>query len=245
MTLIEILVVVAIIAALSAILLPVFLSASENARQTKCLSNLRSIGAAFSLYFNDWNDCLPSSVGGAHFALLNRYLKAPVPLDKRYAVSRTVWECPSMPTTFTSKLSLANWPKGIPWSWPAPEISVHNSYLINSDACVNNVANRTRSLTEIRTASRLVLMTEACYAGMYKRYKEDGSVPFSVQPTQSRKAVEGWCQHVDPSRSSMVHPYHNLGANFLFCDMHVRSLRYVPPQEQWDQDYIPCNPEKS
>ncbi len=52
-TLVEILVVLAIIAILAAILLPVFNSARESAKQANCASNLQKIGTAVSLYFND------------------------------------------------------------------------------------------------------------------------------------------------------------------------------------------------
>lgn len=59
-TLIELLVVVAIISLLTAILLPVFFSVRGRARQTVCISNLRQIGMAVSLYADDSDDLYPS-----------------------------------------------------------------------------------------------------------------------------------------------------------------------------------------
>ena len=58
-TLVELLVVVAIIALLTAILLPVFFSVRGKARQTVCVSNLRQIGLAISLYSQDYDDYYP------------------------------------------------------------------------------------------------------------------------------------------------------------------------------------------
>ena len=58
-TLIELLVVIAIIAILAAILFPVFAQAREKARQTSCLSNLKQLGTAFTLYEDDWEETLP------------------------------------------------------------------------------------------------------------------------------------------------------------------------------------------
>ena len=58
-TLIEILVVVAIIIILAAILLPSIFRAKDSVIQTKCASNLRQIGLAFSMYTQDNDDTLP------------------------------------------------------------------------------------------------------------------------------------------------------------------------------------------
>jgi prepilin-type N-terminal cleavage/methylation domain-containing protein/prepilin-type processing-associated H-X9-DG protein len=60
-TLIEVLVVMAIIAILAAILVPALNSALERAKATKDMSNLRQIGAATQLYMNDNSDVFPGS----------------------------------------------------------------------------------------------------------------------------------------------------------------------------------------
>lgn len=52
-TLVEILVVLAIIAILAAILMPAFNGAREGAKQTNCASNLQQIGIAVRLYYDD------------------------------------------------------------------------------------------------------------------------------------------------------------------------------------------------
>ncbi len=58
-TLLELLVVIAIIMLLIAILLPGLSQAREQARRTKCLSNLGQIGRAMLAYFRDHNDWFP------------------------------------------------------------------------------------------------------------------------------------------------------------------------------------------
>ena len=58
-TLIELLVVIAIIAILAAILFPVFAQAREKARAISCMSNLRQVGVASSMYTQDYDETYP------------------------------------------------------------------------------------------------------------------------------------------------------------------------------------------
>ena len=104
-TLIELLVVIAIIAILAAILLPVLASAKARSYKASCLSNLRQIGTAFSLYLSDNQDRFPD----------DRSLKVSLgympwttwpPYDARggwaglafsnYVQNSQVWCCPAM-----------------------------------------------------------------------------------------------------------------------------------------------------
>ncbi len=60
-TLIELLVVISIIAILAAILLPVFSSVQEKARDTKCQSNIKQLGAGCLLFAADHDNQLPGT----------------------------------------------------------------------------------------------------------------------------------------------------------------------------------------
>lgn len=58
-TLVELLVVIAVIALLAGMLMPALARASHRARQTQCLGNLRQVGVAFTVYLSDHNEQFP------------------------------------------------------------------------------------------------------------------------------------------------------------------------------------------
>ncbi|MFQ3587514.1 MAG: prepilin-type N-terminal cleavage/methylation domain-containing protein [Fimbriimonadaceae bacterium] len=60
-TLIELLVVIAIVSILAAILFPVFAQAKNAAKKTGCMSNLRQIGTAITIYAADHDDAFPNN----------------------------------------------------------------------------------------------------------------------------------------------------------------------------------------
>lgn len=66
-TLVELLVVIAVIGILAALLLPVLSSARERAVRTECLNNLRQFDMGLIMYGNDSRDRLPEMSGG-HWA---------------------------------------------------------------------------------------------------------------------------------------------------------------------------------
>src|SRR6202158_4046388 len=83
-TLIELLVVIAIIAILAAVLFPVFAAVREKSRAAVCTSNLRQIGAAFSLYAEAWDGEYPR-YNGLSLDELQPYVQR---------LYQGVWYCP-------------------------------------------------------------------------------------------------------------------------------------------------------
>ncbi|NPV47320.1 MAG: DUF1559 domain-containing protein [Armatimonadetes bacterium] len=106
-TLVELLVVIGIIAVLTAILLPVFAQARAKARSTRCVANLRQLGMAMAMYMDDYDGHYPWGVDPA-----DRYLpviwndfpywQSWIPymwylheVVNPYVKSREMWHCPS------------------------------------------------------------------------------------------------------------------------------------------------------
>ena len=64
-TLVEILIVIAIIAIIAAILFPVFAQALEKARAVACISNLKQPGLAYTQYEQDYDEAMPYGLGAS------------------------------------------------------------------------------------------------------------------------------------------------------------------------------------
>jgi prepilin-type N-terminal cleavage/methylation domain-containing protein/prepilin-type processing-associated H-X9-DG protein len=142
-TLIELLVVIAIIAILAAILFPVFAQAREKARATACLSNLKQIGSAISMYLQDYDEQFPKSQYQSNPA---QYGFGPLPGSVNfwdhwplhfgtYVKSVDVFNCPTSQDG-TERLTISGWDND-------------GNYGYNVDGLARAVNLPSRSLAEI------------------------------------------------------------------------------------------------
>ena len=72
-TLIELLIVIAVIAILLALLLPALQSAKQKVYTASCVNSMRQIGQAIYLYINDNNDYPPAPYEWANYMLNGNY----------------------------------------------------------------------------------------------------------------------------------------------------------------------------
>jgi prepilin-type N-terminal cleavage/methylation domain-containing protein/prepilin-type processing-associated H-X9-DG protein len=90
-TLIELMVVIAIIGILAAVLFPVFGNAMEAGRRTSCLSNEKQLGLALLMYTRDYDNHFPSGLPGTFGAGWGGQVYP-------YVKNAAVFHCPDDPT---------------------------------------------------------------------------------------------------------------------------------------------------
>jgi len=142
-TLIELLVVIAIIAILAAMLVPALSMAKEKARSIYCLSNLKQIGIALTMYSDDYQGKLipaelnprkgaPADDGWPTILFNQRYLAAPT--TKGYykmAQSGSVFRCPSgLPSVYSFNPTSRTDPEGAK-AWPFASTSTGHRFFID------------------------------------------------------------------------------------------------------------------
>jgi prepilin-type N-terminal cleavage/methylation domain-containing protein/prepilin-type processing-associated H-X9-DG protein len=95
-TLVELLVVIAIIAVLAALVSPVFKKAQDSARSTKCVSNLRQLGVALSIYVTENNQYpFPYYGSGIWYTAIAPILNLPKDGSGKYTDPSHIFCCPS------------------------------------------------------------------------------------------------------------------------------------------------------
>lgn len=152
-TLIELLVVIAIIAILAGIMFPVFGSAREKARQTKCMSNLKQIGTAVMLYVDDAHETYPP----ARFA--NPSTDTWMSIIYPYIKNAEIFYCPSSyqnrDASADDEVNLKVNGSGTKGNYSA------NPYLLADRQATSESFYNVRKLARIKSASNVVMLYEA------------------------------------------------------------------------------------
>ena len=115
-TLVELLVVVAIIGLLLALVVPQLGKSMFRARMTSCSANLRRVGQAYQEFINENDGFLPywkEASGGAHALwgqsnagvelALKKYLRSPDEPKENFPTGDRVWRCPASGTVLTDE----------------------------------------------------------------------------------------------------------------------------------------------
>ena len=214
-TLIELLVVVAIIAILASLLLPALKSATEKAKQMKCLGNLKQVGTGLNMYLSDYNRFFQYK-GTAYWCVGGTddfsFFAGPYLNQDSKAVTRegALLDCP------TNKAGLAGYTcvdygyNVMPCQYPGPSLGYTNSF--PPGRC---------------DASKLIMFADANIGGgglganTYSWCsKWDNSDQSNIVSRTGRPAGVEWC--------------HNMQANCVYLDGHATGHRKAElTNENW------------
>jgi prepilin-type N-terminal cleavage/methylation domain-containing protein/prepilin-type processing-associated H-X9-DG protein len=221
-TLIEILVVLAVIGILAAILFPVFARARENARRASCQSNLKQIGLGIAQYVQDNDERYPRPdyYNGTRYILWGEYLFP-------YLKSEQILQCPSSPLrNGTTKLAF-DLTNGQTYRYAMN----HDSFGgMTCTAPINTTtATTTRTAADLLYASQLMIVTE----GGDSR-DAIGQVNSGCNSSTSSLGMNTIT--LSNARGTYTGPdggtvRHFEGCNFLFADGHVKWMKkehYTP-----------------
>lgn len=230
-TLVELLIVIAIISLLAAILFPVFTRARENARRTSCMGNLRQLGLGIMQYTQDYDEYMPlrqiTLIGkdGVNTTSWSwRYLVYP------YIKSTQIFTCPSNPL----RTSNVNTDGSGANAWPGtPTFNV--SYACNggSTGPMGDLHNTppylARKLAVLASPSTLLLVGESLKNHAYLRNDVD-----PIGPDEAGYS----------STSALMFGGHLSTANMIFADGHAKTLKWsvtCRPPYSWNNDGSACS----
>jgi len=141
-TLIELLIIIAIIAMLSGMLMPALNKAKEKAKGINCISNLKQCGTMMGMYSNDSNGLL------LFFTAMPKFWND-VYIDNNYIINKNVLVCPSFNPI---KYTFHNYTYGMP---DIVDVQVDHRLVINSEGFI--VVNK------IRQASEYILLGDSVF----------------------------------------------------------------------------------
>jgi prepilin-type N-terminal cleavage/methylation domain-containing protein/prepilin-type processing-associated H-X9-DG protein len=218
-TLVELLIVLAIIGVLAAILLPVLSSAREGARRATCASNLKQIGQAMQMYANDNSRRYPFVEYVPGHQECSPWIEPVYP----YVKNAAVFQCPSFPAGEYRAGCLT---AATPWTTSyLGSYDLNNpyvSYEVVPNVSLPKLSTTARSVHEVqyRRPSSMILVLDG-----------DGQWVNPGTQTPPFEGTEGLLKYG-------VNPHHNHGCNVAFVDGHVKwlSLEALTKRSLWTLD---------
>lgn len=195
-TLVERLVVVAIIAILAAILFPVFSKAREKAKQTRCINNLRQCSTAFAVYAQDWDGWV---LGYNYIQSTNTEITwASCLVNSGYLGTMNVTVCPSYPPYYWD---ISNGPRaGQIYGWNKESQELYPGYIFTS-----GIDNNYLNLYKIDKPEQFITIADS----------------IGAKPEWATYQKQSYVFNFSGSTAGVIHLRHNGLACAIFADGHV------------------------
>lgn len=223
-TLIELLIVIAVIAILLALLLPALQSAKQKVYTASCVNSMRQIGQAIYLYINDNNDYPPAPYEWANYMLNGNYIPSrnTTKLYGSLAVFkiRHLMICPMLSSVADSH----RWPADqVPAEWSmtcySPAVS-YQDWAAQYDTYGWGYNNRREPRAKIhRFLPNAAFLGDMAYRGNNTNHYNTPHT-FMYYETSNK--------------------YNNHGANItnvMFTPGNVRTIRMIPGVSPWRKDF--------
>ena len=228
-TLAEILVVLAIIAVLTAILLPVLSRVRENGRKVACASNLQQLGLAFQQYNADWNGRYPLAGLYTDFASTKGWDTTSTASWVGGTYNEPIAQIGAGPG-FSKPIENASSPTGYNIALPEKGSLFPYSKEKSIYVCPSNIDGRKKQLSytmncalsnlssfKIRQPAEIVLLVDEQEAndGYFFATNNNTATPQSPGATAVASGAFG-------DSKDALEDIHNGGGNLLFVDGHVK-----------------------
>lgn len=202
-TLVELLIVIAIIVILAAMLLPALNKARDKAKASSCISNMKQISLALDMYQNDNRDLYPEVQGGASFTGWTSQL-----YDHKYIPNYGTMVCPSRAPYSDARNKVA---ADVYWEMAYLTYGMGNTYYTGAAdrECINSKKAFAPSRSEVILDS--VNLNPPAWVNTHGFSPEK-----AVQTLVARKHLG--------SSTEAVELRHNKKTNVVFMDGHIAAL---------------------
>ena len=209
-TLIELLIVIAIIGLLAAILFPVFGRVRENARRSSCQSNLKQIGLGIIQYSQDYDEMQPRTIfgssGGSNWPTNYKWMDAVY----SYVKSTQIFRCPSEPST-TNVYKFAG-------DMPGTTSFFFGSYIYNNAYWgYGGLSPSNKKLSIIESPTTTAWVLEQTDTSQIEASWQDAAANPTLSTYNGYRSL--------PTPAGDIAERHLETTTVLYCDGHVKSVR--------------------